>query len=84
MVARVARKLFATIRYRFSHLDNGLTWKLAYGQVAQCREIAQVIENKVVSNGPKAAAGYLGPGSSGRLIAFCMVDREVGVGVLWR
>ena len=29
MVARVARKLFATIRYRFSHLDNGLIWKVA-------------------------------------------------------
>jgi hypothetical protein len=28
MVTRVARKLFATIRYRFSHLDKGLTVKI--------------------------------------------------------
>ena len=35
MVARVARKLFATIRYRFSHLDNGLVWTTKYGQVGR-------------------------------------------------
>jgi hypothetical protein len=29
LAERVARKLFATIRYRFSHLDNGLIWKAA-------------------------------------------------------
>jgi hypothetical protein len=29
MAARVARKLFATIRYRFSHLDYGLSRKTA-------------------------------------------------------
>ena len=29
----VARKLFATIRYRFSHLDNGLIWKTSYDKV---------------------------------------------------
>ena len=34
----VARKLFATIRYRFSHLDNGLIWKIVCGQVARCRQ----------------------------------------------
>jgi hypothetical protein len=33
MAERVARKLFATIRYRFSHLDNGLIWKMSYGKV---------------------------------------------------
>ena len=27
LAERVARKLFATIRYRFSHLDNELIWK---------------------------------------------------------
>jgi hypothetical protein len=32
MTARVARKLFATIRYRFSHLDNGLDSNTACGQ----------------------------------------------------
>ena len=33
MAERVARKLFATIRYRFSHLDNGLVWKTSHGKV---------------------------------------------------
>jgi hypothetical protein len=32
---RVARKLFATIRYRFSHLDNGLHWTTEYGQIGR-------------------------------------------------
>src|ERR1700730_11513392 len=32
---RVARKLFATIRYRFSHLDNDLDWTTEYGQVGR-------------------------------------------------
>jgi hypothetical protein len=32
MLIRVARKLFATIRYRFSHLDKGLTFKTQPGQ----------------------------------------------------
>jgi hypothetical protein len=35
---RVARKLFATIRYRFSHLDNGLIWTASYRKVRQWTE----------------------------------------------
>jgi hypothetical protein len=31
----VARKLFATIRYRFSHLDNGFDWETVCGQVGR-------------------------------------------------
>jgi hypothetical protein len=45
---------------------------------------AQGIEKMLVNNKLTLILGSLGPGSSGRLIAFCMVDREVGVGVLWR
>jgi hypothetical protein len=80
----VARKLFATIRYRFSHLDNGLSLK---GVLYQSRTIgseAQVTENMVVNIRRGVVAGSSGPGSSGRLIAFCMGDREAVVGVLWR
>jgi hypothetical protein len=31
----VARKLFATIRYRFSHLDNGFDWETVCGQIGR-------------------------------------------------
>ena len=31
----VARKLFATIRYRFSHLDNGFDWETVCDQVGR-------------------------------------------------
>jgi len=82
--ARVARKLFATIRYRFSHLDNGLIWKTVWGPSRPTQSKTQAVEKMLVNNKLKAIPGSLGPGSSGRLIAFCMVDREVGVGVLWR
>jgi hypothetical protein len=34
--------------------------------------------------GVEAAVESPGPGSSGRPIAFCMVDREAEMGVLWR
>ena len=40
----VARKLFATIRYRFSHLDNGLIWKTSYGQVRRRTEMRKCLK----------------------------------------
>lgn len=38
----------------------------------------------MVNNGLAVIVKSMGPGSSGRLIAFCMLDGEVGLGVLWR
>jgi hypothetical protein len=45
MGERVARKLFATIRYRFSHLDNGLIWKTARGQVGPSGTTLKLLKN---------------------------------------
>jgi len=43
MTARVARKLFATIRYRFSHLDNGLIWKTGCGHVERPKRRSKLL-----------------------------------------
>jgi hypothetical protein len=44
MGERVARKLFATIRYRFSHLDNGLIGKTASGQLGSSRRRCKALK----------------------------------------
>jgi hypothetical protein len=51
MAARVARKLFATIRYRFSHLDNGLNCKTAYGQVGRSGRMGNVMKTRWLTMG---------------------------------
>jgi len=84
MEAKVARKLFATIRYRFSHLDNGLIRKTVNGKIRRCTGTGNILKNKLVNNELAGVEESLSPGSSGRLIAFCMLDAAVGLGVLWR
>jgi hypothetical protein len=44
MTARVARKLFATIRYRFSHLDDSLIWKTGCGQVGRFERTSKLLK----------------------------------------
>jgi len=44
MAARVARKLFATIRYRFSHLDDSLIWKTACGQLGWFKRTSNLLK----------------------------------------
>jgi hypothetical protein len=53
MGERVARKLFATIRYRFSHLDNGLVWKTARGQVDQSGTMLKLLKNWTLMAGSR-------------------------------
>jgi hypothetical protein len=43
-VERVARKVFATIRYRFSHLDNGLLWTTAASQTARSTKVFNLLK----------------------------------------
>jgi hypothetical protein len=44
MAARVARKVFATIRYRFSHLDNDLNCKTGGGQLRGARRSRKLLK----------------------------------------
>ena len=46
----MARKLFATIRYRFSHLDNGLAWIIALGQTGRSAEAVKELKTSVLIN----------------------------------
>jgi hypothetical protein len=49
----VARKLFATIRYRFSHLDNGFHWDTACGQIGRSARTHKLLTTRwlVTSSG---------------------------------
>jgi len=44
ITSRVARKLFATIRYRFSHLDDSLIWKTGFGQVEPFKRTSKLLK----------------------------------------
>jgi hypothetical protein len=46
----MARKVFATIRYRFSHLDNGLTKIIALGQTGRCIGVVKTLKTSLLIN----------------------------------
>ena len=57
----MARKLFATIRYRFSHLDNGLMLIIALGQTGGSAGVVKLLKKSLLINSLRLRWTVLGP-----------------------